>query len=570
MQALSRVLKGETSFNTPEWRIERSLPHGHVAAVLGMARKLGLHRLLPARLARLAQLALAMVVARVIEPAAKLATARQLSETTASHSLGAVLDLGEVDEDELYAALDLLGQAQPTIEAALARRHLQNGCLVLYDLISSYLEGRCCELARFGYSRDGQPGKPQIVFGLLCAANGCPVAVEVFEGNTADPAMLSAQPAKLRQRFGLERVVLVGDRGIITQARIEAELKPAGLDWIAALRAPAIQALAGDGGPLQLSLFDTREMAEITAPDSPGKRLLVCRNPALAEERARKRLDLLDATEAALRRVQQAVQRPHSPLRGRDAIGLRVGAVLGRRKLAKHFRLPSTTPHCTSSATPRRSPARRRWTASTCCAAACPLPTSTAPPPCWLTRAWPGSSGRSARSRRRILRCARSITVSPTGCAPVFLCILAYYVTWHALRARAATCAASFANCARAIRRPCDAMRLWPSLRPRPGRVDRRGSCCCCRGAAVMVVEQPRRQGLAHGRRRSCQRRRALAALEKFYQSVTRQSGKDCLDQMIADLDFKAIEECLGGFLAGLRNESAVQGSIARRSGPRH
>jgi hypothetical protein len=170
VQALSRVLKGETSFNTPEWRIERSLPHGHVAAVLGMARKLGLHRLLPARLARLAQLALAMVVARVIEPAAKLATARQLSETTASHSLGAVLDLGEVDEDELYAALDLLGQAQPTIEAALARRHLQNGCLVLYDLISSYLEGRCCELARFGYSRDGQPGKPQIVFGLLCAA----------------------------------------------------------------------------------------------------------------------------------------------------------------------------------------------------------------------------------------------------------------------------------------------------------------------------------------------------------------------------------------------------------------
>jgi hypothetical protein len=299
LEALRRLLKGETSLSDPTQRfqIERSLPHGHIAAVLGMTRKLGLDRLLPGKPERLAKLALAMIVARVIEPAAKLATARQLSEDTAAHSLGAVLGLGDVDEDELYTALDWLGQAQPNIEAALAHKHLKNGCLVLYDLTSSYLEGRSCELARYGYSRDGQRDKPQIVFGLLCAADGCPVAVEVFEGNTADPTTLAAQIEKLRQRFQLNRVVLVGDRGMITAARIEADLRPAGLDWITALRAPDIRALAEDGGPLQLSLFDTRDMAEITAPDYPGERRVVCRNPALAIERARKREDLLLATE---------------------------------------------------------------------------------------------------------------------------------------------------------------------------------------------------------------------------------------------------------------------------------
>jgi Transposase DDE domain len=341
VEALRLLLKGSTSLATPaeHIHIDRSLPHGHVAAVLGMARKLGLDRLLPRRPERLATLALAMIVARVIEPAAKLATARQLHDATAAHSLGAVLRLGEVDEDELYAALDWLGQAQPKIETALAKRHLQNGCLVLYDLTSSWLEGRCCELAQHGYSRDGQPGKPQIVFGLLCAADGCPVAVEVFEGNTADPATLAAQVSKLRGRFHLDRVVLVGDRGMITAARIEADLRPAGFDWITALRAPAIQALAADDGPLQLSLFDTRDMAEITAPDYPGERLMVCRNPALATKRARKRDDLLAATEADLRRIQAAVERSRKPLRGKDQIGLRVGAVLGRRKMAKHFQL---------------------------------------------------------------------------------------------------------------------------------------------------------------------------------------------------------------------------------------
>ena len=340
VEALRRVLRGETLLvPAARFEIERALPHGHVAAVLGQVRQLGLDRQLPRRPERLGKLALALIVARVIEPAAKLSTARQLSEATASHSLGAMLGWGEVDEDELYRALDLLGAAQSAIERALARRHLKDGTLVLYDVTSSYLEGRCCELGQRGYSRDGRPDRPQIVFGLLCAADGCPVAVEVFAGDTGDPKTLATQIDKLKKRFGLKRVVLVGDRGMITGARIDEELKPAGLDWITALRAPAIQALAVEGGPLQLSLFDDRDMAEISSPDFPGERLVVCRNPDLAAERARKRDDLLAATEGDLANIQAATTRLRHPLRGAAAIALKVGAVLGRRKVAKHFRL---------------------------------------------------------------------------------------------------------------------------------------------------------------------------------------------------------------------------------------
>src|SRR5512143_1642665 len=305
VEALRRVLRGETLVVAGDrLAIERSLPHGHVVAVLGTLRRIGLDRLLPRRPERLATRALALIAARVVEPAAKLATARQLSEATASHSLGAVLGLGEVDEDELYRALDVLGAAQPAIERALARWHLKNGTLVLYE------------------------------------ADGCPVAVEVFAGDTGDPKTLATQIDKLKKRFGLKRVVLVGDRGMITGARIDEELKPAGLNWITALRAPAIQALAVEGGPLQLSLFDDRDMAEISSPDFPGERLVVCRNPALAAERARKRDDLLAATEGDLAKIQAATTRVRRPLRGEAAIALKVGAVLGRRKVAKHFRLP--------------------------------------------------------------------------------------------------------------------------------------------------------------------------------------------------------------------------------------
>jgi len=302
---------------------------------------LALDRLLPRRPERLAKLALALIVARVVEPAAKLSTARQLSGATASHSLGAVLGLAEVDEDELYRALDGLGAAQPAIEKALARRHLKDGTLVLYDVTSSYLEGRRCELARFGYSRDGRADRPQIVFGLLCAADGCPVAVEVFAGNTGDPATLATQITKLKQRFRLDHIVLVGDRGMITEARVETVLKPAGLDWITALRAPTIRMLL-EQGAFQLSLFDERDLAEVTSTDFPDERLVVCRNPWLAAERARKRLDLLAATEADLRKVVRAVARKTKPLRGADRIGLAAGAVLNRHKVAKHFILTIT------------------------------------------------------------------------------------------------------------------------------------------------------------------------------------------------------------------------------------
>ena len=296
IESLRRVLAGETlvPLEAERFEIARALAHGHVAAVLGTVRRLGLDKMLPKGPERRAKLILAMIVARIVEPAAKLATARQLSEATAAHSLGAVLGLGEVDEDELYAALDLLGRSQASVEKVLAQRHLKDGVLVLYDVTSSYLEGRRCELAQFGYSRDHRGDRPQIVFGLLCTPDGCPVAVEVFEGNLGDPTTLAHQVKKLRTRFRLKRIVLVGDRGMITKARIDADLAPAGFDWITALRAPAIKALAAEGGPLQPSLFDERDMAEIVSDDYPGERLIVCRNPELAAERARKRDELLE------------------------------------------------------------------------------------------------------------------------------------------------------------------------------------------------------------------------------------------------------------------------------------
>jgi hypothetical protein len=344
IERLRRVLRDEVLSGAAEGlTMLRSLPHGHVAAVLGIARKIGLDRLLAAGQApaRLATLVLAMILARVIDPASKLATARQLDAATATSSLGPLLELGTVSEQELYAALDWLLSQQSRIESRLAQRHLSQGTLVLYDVSSTYFEGRTCPLARRGYSRDGKRDKLQIIFGLLCASDGCPVAVEVFEGNTGDPSTLAAQVAKLKQRFHLDHVVLVGDRGMITEARVETVLKPAGLDWITALRAPTIRTLL-EQGAFQLSLFDERDLAEVTSPDFPDDRLVVCRNPWLAAERARKRLDLLAATEADLRKVVRAVARKTKPVRGADKIGLAAGAVLNRHKVAKHFILTIT------------------------------------------------------------------------------------------------------------------------------------------------------------------------------------------------------------------------------------
>src|SRR5271170_4585437 len=272
---LRAVLRGDQLLPAAEAvEIVRALPHGHVLAALGTARRIALDTVLPRRAPqRRRDLALALIVARLLDPAAKLATARMLDSATASHSLGETLGLGSVTAREIYATLDWLGGEQAFIENQLARRHLKNGMLVLYDVTSTYLEGRCCPLARHGDSRDSRGDRRQLVIGLLCAADGCPVAVEVFEGNTADPATVASQVAKLKDRFKLRRVVVVGDRGMITDARIEQGLRPAGLDWITALRAPAIKQLATADGPLQLSLFDDRDMAEITSPDFPGERL---------------------------------------------------------------------------------------------------------------------------------------------------------------------------------------------------------------------------------------------------------------------------------------------------------
>jgi Transposase DDE domain len=433
VEALRRVLKGETAgIGKGEAQIERSLPHGHVAAVLGMVRKLKLDKLLPSAPGRLAKLALAMIVARVIEPAAKLATARQLSESTAAHSVGALLELGAVDENELYAALDLLGETQPKIEAAFAKRHLRDGCLVLYDLTSSYLEGRKCELGHYGYNRDGKKDKLQIVFGLLCAADGCPVAVEVFDGNTGDPSTLAAQVAKLKEKFKLSRVVLVGDRGMITKARIEEDLAPAGLDWLTALRAPAIQELAADDGPLQLSLFDERDMAEITSPAYPGERLIVCRNKALAAERARKREELLAATETELAKIAASVTRSRNPLRGADKIGLKAGAVLNKRKMAKHFELAITDASFTYG---RNQASIQKETALD---GFYVLRTSVSPetldaPAVVLAYKSLSQVERAFRSLKTVDLEVRPIhhRLADRVRAHVFLCMLAYYVTWH-------------------------------------------------------------------------------------------------------------------------------------------
>jgi transposase len=433
VEGLRALLKGGTVLPAGQEAItiKRSLPHGHVAAVLGTLRRIGLDRLLGPTDNRCRDLVMAMIVARLIAPVSKLANAKALDPATAASSLGAVLGLGEVDEDELYTALDWLLERQPQIEAALAKRHLKNGTLVLYDVSSSYLEGHCCELAQLGYNRDGKRGKLQIVYGLLCAPDGCPVAVEVFEGSTGDPATLAAQIDKLKRRFELAHVVLVGDRGMITQARIEADIKPAGLDWITALRAPQIRALL-DADAFQLSLFDERDLAGITADDYPGERLIVCRDPDLAVARRRKREDLLGATERDLLAIQNAVRRAKKPLRGEAEIGLKVGAVIGKYKMAKHFGLTITDTDFSFARKQDAIDAEARldgiYVVRTSLAA---------------QALDDDASVRAYKSLAQVERAIRSIKtvdlqirpifhwVAPRVRAHVCLCMLAYHVEWH-------------------------------------------------------------------------------------------------------------------------------------------
>ena len=340
---LQRALKGvPTASDLAEaFEITRSLPHGHVAAVLGTAEKLGMAELIDPAPSRNRDLVCAMLAATVIAPASKLATARGLRADTATSSLGQVLGVSGADEDDLYAAMDWVLGRKDTIEDALAARHLANGTLVLYDVSSAAFEGHTCPLGAIGHPRDGVKGRLQIVYGLLCSPAGAPIAIEVFDGNTADPKTLTAQIDKLKTRFGLSNIALVGDRGMLTSARIRDELRPAHMDWISALRADQIRVLVNDAA-LQLSLFDEQNLFEITHPDYPGERLVCCHNPALADERARKRHELLAATETQLQTIAAATRRARRPLRGQDTIALRVGKVRNKFKMAKHFHLDIT------------------------------------------------------------------------------------------------------------------------------------------------------------------------------------------------------------------------------------
>jgi hypothetical protein len=441
---LKALLAGGTVVGKDGLKVERSLPHGHVAAALGTVRKIALDRLILSTAAdeqsrRCRDLVVGLIVDRLIAPRSKLGFVRAVDPETACSSLGEVLGLGRVAAAEVYAALDWLVAQQPRIEAGLARRHLKDGTLVLYDVSSSYLEGRKCPLARFGYSRDHRADRPQVVYGLLCTREGLPVAVEVFDGDTADPATLGQQILKLKARFKLDRVVLVGDRGMITNARIRDDLRPAGLDWITCLRAPQIQALAAEGGPLQLSLFDERDLAEIAAPDAfPGERLIVCRNPLLAEERARKREDLLPATERDLSRVRLTVERKRQPLSGRAEIGLAVGAVIDKHKMAKHFEVTIGD----ASLAFRRKPESiaREARLDGIYVVRTNLPAKSMP------AAETVQAYKDLARVERAFRCLKTVDLEIRPVrhwmadrvrAHVFLCMLAYHIEWHLRRALA-------------------------------------------------------------------------------------------------------------------------------------
>lgn len=436
---LRRVLKGESLISPSEaLQIERSLPHGHVAAALGTLRRMGLESDLARSASPERDLVCALMVARILTPASKLATARGLHEQTASSSLGPLLGLELVDEDHLYEAMDWLLSRQARIEDKLAERHLQQGTVVLYDVTSTYFEGRHCPLARYGHSRDERPGNLQIVFGLLTNHEGCPVAVEVFEGNTGDPKTVAAQIGKLRQRFHLKEVVVVGDRGMLTSARIREDLETEeGVRWITALKAPQIQQLASDGN-LQLSLFDQQDLAEIQHPAYPGERLVACRNPLLAEERKRKREELLTATEKQLEKIRVATQRQRRPLRGKKEIGLAVGKVLGHYKMGKHLQLTIEEDRFDW----KRKPASIEREA----ALDGIYVIRTSVPARNLNSQQVVATYKSLSTVERAFRSMKSVDLKVRPIyhhqaervkAHVFLCMLAYYVEWHMRRALA-------------------------------------------------------------------------------------------------------------------------------------
>lgn len=433
--ALTRVLKGERLVSIKEaFEIQRSLPHGHVVAVRGVLRRLGLHKLFAARRSRSRDLVEAMVVARILHPGSKLATARGVDDITAFSSLGDELELGEVEVHELYEALDWLLTRQPTIEKQLASRHLHEGSLALYDLSATHFEGRTCPLAKLGYPRGSKKGKLQVNFGLLCGPEGRPVAVHVYPGNTADPATVNDQVLKVKDHFGLTSVVFVGDRGMLTAARIREDLKPNGMDWVTSLRAPQIRKLVDDGA-FQLSLFDEKDLAEVTHASFPGERLIVCKNPLLAAERDRKRKAMLADTQRKLEKVCEATQRDKRPLKGKDMIGIRVGRIIERSKMGKHFSVTITETRCSFERDETSIQQESRLDGIYI------LRTSVAPER--LDSEQVVAAYKNLHHVERAFRCTKTVDLHVRPIhhrkedrvrAHIFLCMLAYYVEWHLRR----------------------------------------------------------------------------------------------------------------------------------------
>lgn len=434
IESLRRVLRDEVLVSPKDlFETERTLPHGHVEAILGTIRRLGLEGILASKRSRERDLVLAMIAERLIHPCSKLATTRLWHTTTLAEELG----VAGADEDDLYAAMDWLLARQDRIEQKLAARHLADGAVVLYDVSSSYYEGRTCPLARFGHDRDGQKGLPIIVYGVLTDGDGRPVAVSVYPGNTGDPTTLPDQVDKLRQRFGLVRVVVVGDRGLLTQPQIERLKAHPGLGWVTALTSVTIRALVAQGA-LQLSLFDEQHLAEITAPDFPGERLVACYNPLLADERRRKRQALLAATEHALTKLAREVaRRTKTPLTG-SAIGLKAGKILGRYKVGKHYEL--------TMGDGTFQWARREASIEAEAQLDGIYVIRTSEPVERLSAEDTVRTYKSLSQVERAFRCLKAIDllVRPIRHrtetrvpAHIFLCMLAYYVEWHMRRALA-------------------------------------------------------------------------------------------------------------------------------------
>lgn len=410
---------------------QKSLPHGQVEAILEMIGKLELDRLISAQRCRERDLVVAMVVQRLISPASKLATTRHWHTTTLAEELG----VAEATENDLYEAMDWLLERKERIEKKVAARHLSEGGLVLYDVSSSFYEGRTCPLAQFGHDRDGKKGLPIIVYGVMTNGEGCPVAVEVYAGNTGDSTTVGDQIEKLRERFKLSRVVMVGDRGMLTQPQIDKLKQHPGFGWITALTATAIRELVKQGA-LQLSLLDQKNLAEITALDYPGERLMVCHNPVLEEERRRKREALLKATEKSLEKIGKEVARRRKKSLAAAEIGLKVGKVLGRYKVGKHFACKIAESSFTWSRRAQSIEQEEKLDGI--------YVLRTSEPVERLSAEDTVRSYKSLAEVERAFRCLKGIDllVRPIRHrsedrvpAHIFLCVLAYYVEWHLRRA---------------------------------------------------------------------------------------------------------------------------------------